>query len=82
MKKIILDDKYEIGSGIGCWAESRETVTVTKGDVRFIGGILMKAYLITETSFFARDGRDIVWWTPCDEKFNDYNNLRKWTKNL
>jgi len=82
MTKITIQDgKYEIGAGMGCWAKSFETVTVTKGDVRLIGGILMSAYRVEIPSIWNfKEGRDQVWWTPVDEKFNTPEDLRNWIK--
>jgi len=38
MKKVILDNKYELGGGLGSWAKSIEK-NVKVGDVRVIGQI-------------------------------------------
>lgn len=83
MKKVILDDKYELGGGLGSWAKSLETITVTKGDVRLIGGLLMYAYTIVPASFFNfKEGRDVVNWVPIDYEFNTFDNLHKWINSL
>lgn len=80
MKTVILNDKYELGGGMGSWAKSRETVTVNEGDVRLIGGVLMSAYRVTRSPWWKLlgDCRDEVWWTPVDEAFNSFDNLRNW----
>lgn len=82
MIRIILDDKYELGGGMGSWAKSKETVTVTKGDVRTIGGILMYAYTVYSVPWykFTGDCRHVVNWCPVDELLNNPENLRKWMR--
>lgn len=81
-KKIMLDDKYELGGGLGSWAKSREAATINIGDVRVIGGILMYAYIIKEASpFNFKEGRDEVCWTPVDNKLG-FDDLREWVKNV
>lgn len=77
MKKVILNDKYELGGGMGSWAKSYESATVTVGDVRLIGGVLMSAYMVRSPSFFSLKA-DEVHWTPVDDKYNNFDNLRIW----
>ena len=79
MTKIILDDKYEIGLGIGCWAKSIEKYSVVEGDVRLIGNVLMSAYNIEPLNFVFGNR---VWWKPIDDNFNSNENYRKWVKGL
>ncbi len=79
-KKVILDNKYELGGGLGSWAKSRESVTINKGDVRVIGGILMYAYSIYRTNSFSIIG-DEVNWCPVDTKLG-FDDLRDWVKNV
>ena len=83
MNRIIIENgKYEIGDGLGCWAKSSEVVTVTEGDVRLIGGILMFAYHVERSPWYKITGdcRDVVNWTPVDNTFNTYENLRSWKR--
>lgn len=71
--------EYTIGSGLGCWASSIESVTINNGDVRLIKGILMYAYNVIEPKWYQLTG-NIVWWVPVDKKYgHDFENLRKWT---
>ena len=79
MKEIILDGKYELGGGLGCWAKSKERYAqVRKGDVRVIDGVLMYAFSVKQAPWYQlSDIRDEVWWTPVDEKYNTMENLRK-----
>lgn len=83
MKKITIEDgKYEVGLGMGAWLKSQE-YGVVKGDVRFISGILFKAYnVIPRTKFLVFDLPSEIWWTPVDEKFNTHANLREWAGKL
>lgn len=82
MSKIMIEnEKYELGTGMGCWAKSFEAVFVTKGDVRLIGGLLMSAYRIETMSFWNFiEGRYEVWWTPITDSFNTPENLKNWIK--
>lgn len=74
MKRVILDDKYELGGGIGAWAKSHEN-GVLKGEVRVIGGELMFAWVV----HFRKYSKNEVWWVPVD-KSRSYDNaqLRLW----
>lgn len=82
-KKIILDDRYKVVGYLGCWVQSKETVTVNVGDVRYIGGLLMYAYTVHRASFFNLiDGRDTVNWVVADEKRNTMESIREWVDSL
>jgi hypothetical protein len=74
MKKIILNDKYELGLGMGSWAKSNEN-NVIIGECRKINGIVMYAYSIYKRELFRLDE---VNWCPVDESFNTIENLRSW----
>jgi len=74
-KKVRLGE-YELGAGIGSWAMSRE-YGIKKGDVRFIGGVLMYAYSIYRRGVFKPLE---VNWTPVDDKYNTNENLREWLR--
>lgn len=74
MKKIILNEMYEIGGGIGAWAISQER-GIKLGDCRVIGEILMHASTIYKRGFFKTE----IWWTPVDRALcHDYDKLREW----
>jgi hypothetical protein len=82
MKKVILDGKYELGGGAGSWAKSRETKTVTQGDTRVIGGILMYAYSIYPAPWYSFK-KTKVNWTPVDPDIaHDFQKLQKWMANV
>jgi hypothetical protein len=76
MKKVILNEKYELGAGLGCWAKSREYVTIQPGDVRFIGGMLMYAYSVKYCLITCE-----VNWTPIDHRQN-FEDLRNWMNRI
>lgn len=78
MKKIVIDNKYELGNGMGCWAKSYENYEINEGEVRFIDHILMYAYQIYPPSFWSFKSTTEVWWTPVDYSYNTPENLRKW----
>lgn len=74
-KEIILDGKYYLGGGLGSWAKSFEN-GVKKGDVRFIGEIVMYAYTVYRRGWFKPDE---VNWSPCDrEQCHDFSKLEQW----
>ena len=76
MKKTIWsqgDIEYEIGYGLGNWAESKESRHLEKGDTRVIKGLLMCVYS-AEYGFF----NSIYKWVPVDENFNTFENRRTW----
>lgn len=82
-KVIILNGKYKVVGLLGCWVQSKETVTVNEGDVRFIGGMLMYAYRVERASFFNfTDGRDTVNWVTAKEKHNNMESIREWIAKL
>lgn len=66
MKKITLGI-YELGMGFGCWAKSYEPATMTEGDVRVIGGLLMSIYRIHHAPWYSLRSPE-VWWTPVDKE--------------
>jgi len=80
MKKIMLNNKYELGMGFGCWARSFESATINEGDVRLIGGLLMNAWKVYPCPWWKLTGecRDEVWWTPVDRKCYDAEFQRNW----
>lgn len=77
MIKIILDNKYELGGGMGCWAKSFEN-NIKVGHVRVIGGKLMKATYV----YIKRWKPNEVWWTPVDEnrESTDWDAMKEWIK--
>lgn len=81
MKKITLTDSnglsYELGTGLGFWAKSIEKRTLDIGDTRVIGGILMCIYLANYGVLKATYN-----WVPVDEKFNTFENQKKWKSSL
>lgn len=83
-KKVILDGKYELGIGVGCWAKSYER-NVKVGDLRKIGDKLMFAYNVwPKSGFFFMFTTYEVNWVPVDaQDTGEYNNMRAWvTKGL
>lgn len=79
-KKIILDNKYELGTHLGCWARSRER-GVKDGDLRVIGGKLMTARFLTPHSgFFWMFVVYDVEWIPADKDATEYTliDLKNW----
>jgi len=81
MKKIILNDHYELGAGIGSWAKSKESHSVKHGDVRYIGKILMYAYSVYPTPWYSVYDSEVN-WTPVDDKSNTYPDLYRWLKEV
>lgn len=71
-KKVILEDKYILGSGCGSWAKSFEN-GICLGDVRVIGGVLMKAQYIYPRRFRKTE----VNWTPVDDN-KEWSDLSAW----
>ncbi len=81
MKKITIENgRYEVGLGMGNWAESMEKSQVPLGTVRLIGGFLMSAYRCSRDGLFF--GKWETWWTPTDEKENSSEALRAWVASL
>lgn len=76
--KTIIYNRYEIGIGLGCWAKSDEYDTVREGDVRYIGGILMHAYVIRRKFLF----KYIVSWCPIDDQINTMEKMKEWINKL
>lgn len=75
-KKIILNNKYELGCGLGSWAKSFEN-DVKSGDVRFIGGVLMYAYTVYPRKW----SKNEVNWTPVDDSLKDMISFALGLKN-
>lgn len=76
MKTILLkqgDIEYQLGGGLGSWAKSFERYRVEVGTVRLIDSILMSAYTV-----YPKWTVYEINWSPIDEKFNTFENLRSW----
>ena len=80
-KKIILDNKYELGGGMGSWAKSYE-YDVKLGDVRVIGGKLMYAYSIYNRYFVFIILTPKINWCPVDETLKFDVDMKKWIASL
>jgi len=81
MKKITLEDGYyEIGGDLGSWAQSFESDHCKKGDVRLIGGVLMKATYAYRRQWPWRGFK--ICWTPVDDSKNSSESLREWIRGL
>lgn len=68
---------YRITGWYGAWAKSRENNRII-GDVRVIGGMLMKVCSI-ETRMFSKDE---VTWVPAMAGENTKYNLENWVEGL
>lgn len=87
MKQILYTqggDTYELGGGLESWAMSRESKKIKKGEVRYIGGIVMYAYTIERCSFLGlRLDKDIVHWCPVDSELcHNSEKLVTWKNNV
>lgn len=67
--------EYEIKGYLGSWAVSSEK-NIKNGDVRYIAGELLYAYMIEEKSF----GNLIHWASP--DKTKDYPYIRMWVQRI
>ncbi len=75
---IILDDKYEVGVGLGCWLRSREIAE--RGTVRFLAGHLMYSYKVYPRRRFSKNWG--TWWTPVDKSLENFEAFRAWKAGL
>lgn len=78
-KKVTIENgRYEVGGGLGSWAESSER-GVPVGTVRLIGGVLMSAWIVRGDKWFEAPA---VLWTPVDSTRNNPEELRRWEAGL
>ena len=69
--------RYVLGSSMGAWLKSKER-GVKCGEVRYIAGTLMRAYLHKPSFFHKKE----IWWVPVDHSKPDYSKLEEFKLKL